>query len=109
MHILIMVILFFARLCMTAFVLIGWWKLGYRNGGPKGFVSDPRTRGFVSVIFGLFDLLLVVIISSTGTHEQIGSSQSANNVALGTMILFFFPWIYIPVLGFFGELRKRFV
>jgi hypothetical protein len=108
MDLLIIAVWGFSRVCLTIVVLIGWWKLGYRDGGSSGFASNPRTRGFVSVVCGMLVLLLFAVLSSPETRESPGSSQRANNVELGELVLFFFPWIYLTVIGFCKELWKKF-
>jgi len=106
-HLLIYICWLFAHACLLGFILIGWWRFGYRDGGARGFIPNPRRRGVFSIIFGVGIIAVMIVIQWKHELQSIGSSQATNNAAVGIGFIYFFPWIYLTVLGFCRELQKK--
>ncbi|MCE0496985.1 MAG: hypothetical protein LV481_03450 [Methylacidiphilales bacterium] len=105
MHLLEMGLLAFARVSLLFFIMVGWWTLG-RRANPC-HIHEEWKRGVIFLVLGLSVILLAVAISWKNDIE-VGRSNRDNEVALGVLALFFFPWIYLTVKGFLQALLAKF-
>jgi len=88
-----------------------FWALFLLAGGDLAIeTAEPEVLFLIpggEVFFGVGIIAVMIVIQWKHELQSIGSSQATNNAAVGIGFIYFFPWIYLTVLGFCRELQKK--